>query len=79
MTPATSENLNRFLRLQAKAAAYLLIPAIYSGNAAEPLFDLHILKHQLVVRDAVDVGPNDIEAMALSDRIETDPGGKTAR
>jgi hypothetical protein len=79
MTPATSENLDRFLRMRAKAAEYLLIPAIYSGNDAEPLMDLRIVKRQLVVRNALDVGPNDIEAMALSDRIEAGPGGRAVR
>lgn len=73
MMPATSENLDRFLAMQAKAAAYLLIPAIFSGSEAEPLIDLHILKRRLVVRNAADVGPNDIEAMALSGGVETSP------
>jgi hypothetical protein len=65
MTPVTSENLDRFLAMQAKAGAYLLVPAIYSGTQAEPLIELHILKRHLIVRDAADVGPHDIEAMAL--------------
>lgn len=75
MTPATSENLDRFLAMQAKAVAYLLIPAIYSGNEAEPLIDLRILKRRLFVRNAADVGPSDIEAMALSGRMETRKSG----
>lgn len=68
ITPVTSENLDRFLAMQMKAAAYLLVPAIYSGDEAEPLMNLSILKRQLVVRNAADVGPNDIEAIALSDQ-----------
>lgn len=73
MEPATSENLEHFLAMQAKAGAYLVIPAIFSSGGARPLIDLRILKRRLVVRNAVDVRPNDIEAMALSGCMATTP------
>ena len=79
MAPSTCENLDRFLAMQAKAAAYLLIPAIYSGREAEPLIDLGILKRRLVVRNAADVGPGDIEAMALSSRMRAESRGTAAQ
>ncbi|BAU49852.1 hypothetical protein SVA_3304 [Sulfurifustis variabilis] len=59
-------NLVRFLGRYNELGAYWLVPAIWKGKG-EPdfLFDLAILKRELSVKVASEVGENDIEAMAL--------------
>jgi hypothetical protein len=74
MTPANSEHLDRFIAKQTNAASYLLIPAIYSDKGAEPLMEHYILKRRLIVRNAVDIGANDIEAIAVGSGAERDSG-----
>jgi hypothetical protein len=62
-------NLVRFLDKYNELGAYWLVPAIWKGKG-EPdfLFDLAILKRELSVKVASEVGENDIEAMALGPR-----------
>lgn len=65
--PASHTNLANFLELYAKFGAYYLIPAIWADGMDRPDFqsDLPILKRQLVVVDAAEVGEHDLEIMAL--------------
>jgi hypothetical protein len=70
MTPANSEHLDRFIAKQTNFASYLLMPAIYSDKGAEPLKQLYILKRRLIVRNAIDIGANDIEAIAVGSGAE---------
>ena len=62
-------NLVRFLDAYGKAGAYLLVPAIWKGKGEpEFLFDLAILKRELSVKAASEVGEHDIELIALGPR-----------
>lgn len=65
--PASHTNLANFLELYAQFGAYYLIPAIWADGMDQPDFqsDLPILKRQLVVVDAADVGEYDLEIMAM--------------
>ena len=61
--------LLRFLETYGKAGAYSLVPAIWAGQGnPEFLLDLAILKRELSVKAASDVGEQDIEALALGSR-----------
>ncbi len=60
--PAHLENFIEDFRLK---GCYLLAPAVLRDGSAEPLLQHAILKRRFVVRHVDDVGPNDIEAMAL--------------
>ena len=72
LTPASSENLNRFLEAYHGHGRYLLVPAKFNGTrvAPEPNMDLAIGKHQLDVREAWLIGPNDPDVSILD---EEDP------
>ncbi len=66
MEPNTNVNLERFLTLYRHFGAFYLMPAVLT-NSSEPelLYDLAVLKHDLTVKLAADVGEHDIEAMVL--------------
>ena len=69
MEPSTDENLQRFLRDYGRAGVYLIAPAVMHPSGVPHTFaELAILKRRLVVKSAVDIGPNDIEAIALPER-----------
>lgn len=72
LTPATSENLERFLSCYRDHGRYLLVPARYNGVtvAPEPNLDLAIGKHELVVRQGWEIGMNDPDVSILD---EDDP------
>jgi len=66
MEAQTDAHLSKFLEAFAQFGAYYLLPAIVDEQgAADFLTDLMIVKHQFVVKEASDVGENDIEAMLL--------------
>jgi len=65
MEPPTSINLNRFLASYARYGIYHLIPAIVSSGEPEWISNLNILKRDLTVTSAADVGEHDIERSAL--------------
>lgn len=66
MEPENDINLERFLESYGHFKAFFLLPAILSDTGTPKLlFDLAILKKNLAVKLAVDVGKHDIEAMAL--------------
>lgn len=61
----TSTNLETFIKDFRVKGCYLLAPAVFRDGRTEPLMKHAILKRHFVVRHADDVGPNDVEAMAL--------------
>lgn len=65
--PRSHQNLEMFLSSYGRYGAYYLVPAIWRDGMDEPDFlaDLPILKRQLVVLDADQVGEHDLETMAL--------------
>jgi hypothetical protein len=66
MEPASDANLTKFLDIYRQAGAYLLVPAIWEGEGQpEFLFDVALLKRDLTVKAASEVGEHDIEAIAL--------------
>lgn len=68
MTPDTDENLEQFLQTYERFGVYWLVPAIL-GSTGRPdiLADLSIMKRHLSVKSANDIGPHDLEAIALHD------------
>jgi hypothetical protein len=67
MVPQTSENLDRFLRGYHKVGAfYLLQGVLHDGPVgALPVWDNCILKKELVVKEAWQIGANDPDRVAL--------------
>ena len=62
-------NLARFLDTYRQAGRYLLVPAIWSGKGEpEFLLDLAMLKRELSVKTASEIGDHEIEAIALGPR-----------
>jgi hypothetical protein len=62
-------NLERFLDSYQQFGAFYLMPAVVTEKGApELLSDLAILKHDLTVKLAANVGEHDIEAVALRRR-----------
>lgn len=69
MEPANDVNLITFLNMYKKAGAYLLMPALLTpGKTLEFIDGLYILKRNLHVKMAVDVGPHDVENFFLAPR-----------
>lgn len=65
MTPDDSTNLNLFLEDYGQSRAYFLLPAVLRSGKPKLISDLAIMKCQISVKDASNVGEGDIEAMAL--------------
>lgn len=65
MTPETGENVERFLAAFAVSKKYLLTHARIDGRRAKVAFKDGFEKHQLVVRYAWEIGPDEIDAMAI--------------
>ena len=67
MKPMTSENIDRFLMRYATVNTYAVAPCVASGNdeIEEPMFDVRITKRHLYVRDAWQIGLNDLDAMGI--------------
>lgn len=70
MEPSDSVNLDRFLQRYAKNSQYLICPAILKSADKPPEFltNLAIQKTVLRVREAKDIGDNDMDSAALKDR-----------
>ena len=73
MTPATTENLDRFLNTVEQSGRYLLAPAHMISETKLPAMGmaLAILKGQLIVRNAWEVSVNDFDVPTFSG--EDDP------
>lgn len=66
MTPDNSTNLERFLESYRHFGAFYILPALFGNSGApELVFDLAILKRDLTVKLAANVGEHDIESIAL--------------
>lgn len=66
MEPDTDLNLQRFLDDYKHYRCFFLVPAaIAKDGNPEPIAELAILKRDLVVKEAAEVGEHDLEAMAL--------------
>lgn len=62
MTPAPgSPNLRRFKAAYARHRKYTLMPMQMAGGGYEPLWDLGILKKQILFRRASDIGQDDLD------------------
>ena len=62
-------NLERFLRSYRQSECFLFAPCILQGESAEPIMEIAILKKGLSIREARDIGPDEVEAMALPERF----------
>jgi hypothetical protein len=68
MTPDSAENLARFLASYSATGRYYLAPAVLRRNdAVEALGDQGLLKRQLNVRQAWEIGPNDPDVVGIFD------------
>jgi hypothetical protein len=69
MEPHNDVNLERFLTSYRFFGAFYLLPALLTNTGAPELFfDLAILKHDIAVKLAAEVGEHDVEALALRRR-----------
>ncbi len=71
MQPDTDTNLRRFLADYEKAGVYLLMPGITESGEPQLLSGVSILKRNLVVKSARDVGPHDVEQCCLGEKADT--------
>lgn len=67
MYPRSTTNLDAFLADYKRHQRFVLIPAYLPNRTAqpEPMYDLPIGKHSLVLKNAWEIGPNDLAASAL--------------
>jgi hypothetical protein len=67
MTPASSQNLDAFLKAYSDVGAYYLAPAVvgHGGQYPEPIGESRILKRELIVREAWEIGRNDPDGAGI--------------
>lgn len=67
MTPATSANLEAFLNTFSRTGSYLLAPAHFVSETKPPAIalSLAIRKNDIIVRQAWEIGPNDVDSGAF--------------
>jgi len=68
MTPPTNENWENFEKLYKKYGAYKLSVGLFKNNEIHLHVDFEkysILKKEIIVKSAWEIGPNDIERMVL--------------
>ena len=66
MTPENDFNLERFLKSYSQFKAFYLLPAfLIPSGPPKMVFDLSILKLKLTIKNASDIGEQDLEVMAL--------------
>ena len=71
MTPDNDTNLERFLNSYRHFEAFYILPAILKpAGPPEFIFDLAILKHDLTIKLAAEVGKHDIEAIVLRNNLD---------
>ncbi|MCI5144336.1 MAG: hypothetical protein D3923_02135, partial [Candidatus Electrothrix sp. AR3] len=69
------DNLENFLKLYSQFNAFYLLPALLDSTGTPEFFvDLKILKKNLTVKLAKDVGEHDIEAVALRSQYRDEFG-----
>lgn len=72
MTPESSENLDKIVHLYNEAGQYILAPMSSPKDGAPELVpELGIIKSELIIRDAFEVGLNEPESVAI--REDDDP------
>jgi hypothetical protein len=65
MEATTSGNLDHFLKAYDDVGALILAPAFIVGEAPQVDMDLAIGIHHVFVRNAWEIGPNDIDSVAI--------------
>ena len=66
LEPAADTNLRFFLENYPAGGSYILVPTCVKENGEpELMMDLAILKHDLSIRKAADIGPSDIESIGV--------------
>jgi hypothetical protein len=67
MEPETSENLDRFLVRFSQVKAFQIAPCVINADMSiqRPLFEVAITKDQLYVRDAWQIGLNDVDMVGV--------------
>lgn len=67
MTPATNDNLEALLDAYRQVGAFFVAPAGIDSTRQFPekISDIHILKRELVIRDAWEIGLNDQDVVAI--------------
>lgn len=66
MEPDSDINIERFLESYRRLKAFYILPAVLGvSGTPELVFDLSILKRDLTIKIAANVGEHDLEAMAL--------------
>ena len=68
MTPDTPANLGQFIAAVELSSAFYLLPAVMVNGVPEMIRDLAILKHRFHVKNAADVGAQEVEMIALRQR-----------
>jgi len=68
MEPASDLNLERFLQSYEAAGSYLLAPAIAKDRMCEPevIWDQYLVKRELHVTEAWEIGRHDVDAVGIS-------------
>lgn len=66
MTPPSSSNLEQFLTAYSAAHEFYLMPSVISPQGAVTMFhEVAVLKRTISVKNAKDLGPKDVERVAL--------------
>ena len=67
MTPDSSQNLDSFLHAYGHFGAYFVAPAVVdsSGQYPESIGDLSLQKSELIVREAWEIGSNDLDGVGI--------------
>lgn len=65
MDPATDRNLNKFLKGYGEIRMYILAPALLVKNSLVPASASHLVKHDLYVREAWEIGRHDPDATGI--------------
>jgi len=65
MTPASTINLDKFIAAYQRAGSFLFAPAQFLTSAPVPFAELAIVKRQLHIRQAWQIGENDPDASVL--------------
>lgn len=69
MEPPDLTNLNNFLDIYRRVGKYVILPAYFVSDKSfpEPLWDFGIVKAQLIVRNAWEIGRHDPDVVAIHD------------
>jgi hypothetical protein len=67
MNPLSTQNLDNFLHRYRQSKQYLLLPAHFQGDMlqSKPLFEFGIVKREIHIRPAWEIGENDPDILAV--------------